>query len=223
MKTEEKLAFYLGKVSTFKKVKYFMLSEEYHFLLKRLQELQADTATELMAKFASAFVWRRYKKGEIISPEGICAREVFFVNKGCVRLFYRRDGKEITAAFAFEGAFTGPCKSMMLQTLNRQIFEAAEDCELMMLSRANYFKVLTEEPRLHKIKSVIAERILFDQEDIISFFLSYTPQERYLYLCNHQPQLFQRVPQHFIASMIGISAVSLSRIRRRLSILTSIS
>ena len=106
---------------------------------------------------------------------------------------------------------------MMLQVPNRQVFEAAETCELFMLSRAFYLQVLQAVPELYKVKSVIAERTMFEQEDIISFFLSHTPQERYLTLLEQQPQLFRRVPQHYIASMIGVSAVSLSRIRKRLA------
>lgn len=193
-----------------------MTDNGYDALIAKLKAFDIGLSDELIRAFAFAFEYRSYAKGAIISQAGPPAREVFYIYKGCVRLYYYRDGAEITAAFSLEGAMTGPCKSMMLQTPNRQVFECAEDCELFMLSRTAYFNLLTAQPEVYKLKSVIAERIMFEQEDIIAFFLSHTPEERYRYLLEQQPELLLRVPQMHLASMIGVSPVSLSRIRRRL-------
>lgn len=160
---------------------------------------------------------KKYSKGEIIAPAGRVANEVFFVEKGCVRMLYYLESKDVTASFYFEGSFTGPCISMMFKTINQQVFEAFEACQIRTLSFDTYMSLLEEQPLFYRLRSTIAERIMADQEQIIRFFLSFTPIERYQYLMKHQPELFFRIPQHYIASMIGVTPVSLSRIRKRIT------
>ncbi|MFD2513243.1 Crp/Fnr family transcriptional regulator [Pontibacter locisalis] len=187
------------------------------FLLNKLVDLKSGLNKTLLEKFAKAMPLKAFRKGELIAPAGRVANEVFFVEKGCVRMLYYLESKEVTASFYFEGSFTGPCISMMFKTENQQVFEAFEECKIRSLSFAAYTELLKQQPEFYRLRSTIAERIMADQELIIRFFLGLTPKQRYQYLMENQPELFLRVPQHHIASMIGVTAVSLSRIRKRIS------
>ncbi|WP_225000302.1 Crp/Fnr family transcriptional regulator [Cesiribacter sp. SM1] len=187
------------------------------FLLQKLTELNSGVSAVLLEDFARAMPLKKFRKGETIAPAGKVASEVFFVEKGCVRMLYYLESKEVTASFFFEGGFTGPCISMMFKTINQQVFEAFEDCHIRTLNFDTYMSLLRQQPCFYQLRSTIAESIMADQELIIRFFLSFTPMERYQYLIKNQPQLFMRVPQHHIASMIGITPVSLSRIRKRIA------
>jgi CRP-like cAMP-binding protein len=96
------------------------------FLLQKLKGLKSGAGTELLENFARAMPLKQFRKGETIAPAGKVATEVFFVEKGCVRMLYYLESKEITASFFFEGSFNGPCISMMFKTINQQVFEAYE-------------------------------------------------------------------------------------------------
>ncbi|MFD3002788.1 Crp/Fnr family transcriptional regulator [Pontibacter toksunensis] len=187
------------------------------FLLNKLIDLTSGLDKVLLGEFAKAMPLKKHCKGEVIAPAGRVANEVFFVEKGCVRMLYYLECREVTASFYFEGSFTGPCISMMFRTENQQVFEAFEDCQIRTLSFENYTALLQQQPEFYRLRSTIAERIMADQELIIRFFLGLTPKQRYQYLMENQPELFLRVPQHHVASMIGVTAVSLSRIRKRIS------
>lgn len=175
-----------------------------------------NIASEEYLAFEEIFIPATYPRKTILCKSGRVATELYFVNKGSLRLFYETEGIERTLFFAFENQFTGPCRSFMLDEPNHQIFETLEKCELLMVKKRPFIDALDKFPRLALLRSMIAEENLFITESVVSFLLLNSPEERYINLINHNPEILKRVPQYQIASYLGISPISLSRIRKRL-------
>ena len=95
--------------------------------------------------------------------------------------------------------------------------QALEDSELLLLSRTNFVRMCAEVPKYKTFHDEKVQRNHFATLKRLAVAKSGTPEEKYLHIMNEQPQLFQRVPLHYIATYIGIEPESLSRLRKRLS------
>ena len=196
---------------------YFMKeNNDYSRFKDKVFSMFPDIKKEEYSAFQEVFKPVTFPKKTILSKPGKIATELYFVNSGSLRLYYESDGIERTLFFAFENQFTGPCRSFMLGEPNHQIFETLEKCELLVVKKKPFIKVLEEFPRLALLRSMIAEENLFMTEGIVSFLLLNSPEERYIRLLNHNPEILKRIPQYQIASYLGLSPVSLSRIRKRI-------
>ncbi len=188
----------------------------YSLFKDKVYSMFPNIAREEYLAFEEIFTPAIYPRKTILCKPGRVASELYFVYKGSLRLFYETEGIERTLFFAFENQFTGPCRSFMLGEPNHQIFETLEKCELLVVKKQPFIDALDKFPRLALLRSMIAEENLFITESIVSFLLLNSPEERYINLINHNPEILKRVPQYQIASYLGISPISLSRIRKRL-------
>lgn len=152
----------------------------------------------------------------ILLNEGDVAKKMYVVKKGILRLFlYDSQGRDITFQFFFEGDTVASFNSMYYKEPSQFNLESIEQSELIAVDVDDLLRLKNSSPETREV---------FDQNIVERFrkyqllFLSRiknTPQELYEDLCNQCPDLIQRVPQHYIASYLGITPVSLSRIRRR--------
>jgi CRP-like cAMP-binding protein len=188
----------------------------YSLFKEKVYSMFPDISKEEYLAFEEIFTLVTYPKKTILCKPGRVATELYFVNNGSLRLFYETEGIERTLFFAFENQFTGPCRSFMLGEHNHQIFETLEGCELLVVKKEPFLNALAKFPRLALLRSIIAEENLFITENIVSFLLLNSPEERYKNLLAHNPKILERVPQYLIASYLGISPISLSRIRKRI-------
>lgn len=193
-----------------------MADKSYHLFKRKVYSMFPAISEEEYNAFRDVFIPKIFPKKTILCKPGRIASELYFINKGSLRLFYEIDGTDKTLFFAFENQFTGPCRSFMLGEPNHQIFETLEECELLTVKREPFLETLDKYPRLALLRSMIAEENLFITEGIVSFLLLNSPEERYSNLLRHNPEILKRMPQHLIASYLGISPVSLSRIRKRI-------
>jgi CRP-like cAMP-binding protein len=148
--------------------------------------------------------------------EGEVARTMYFVKQGCLRLWFNKDGKDITFQFFMEGSGVSSIESFLRGQPSLFSLESVEPTTVVTVSRAHW-------DRLHEIYPQLRERFvqvaLRRMEDYGRLFLSRikdSPAERYQALVREHPEMVRRIPQHFIASYLGITPVSLSRIRARL-------
>jgi len=140
----------------------------------------------------------------VLLEEGKIADKIYLVRKGCLRLFFYNEGKDITFQFFFEGDFVASFDSLYRGTPSLFSLESIEPSEVVSIKKEDFY---------HKIESNPSLRLLYE-EKIIERFKN-TPQQRYEELLKEYPNIIQRVPQHYIASYLGITPVSLSRIRNR--------
>jgi len=161
-------------------------------------------------------IFRAFKKGTVLLEEGQCSNDGYFVLKGCLRTFYVVEGNEKTTAFYTEmEGITPHC------VLNKQpsayYIACVEDSILTVSDPGMEEEIFEKFPRFETLCRVLSEDLLAKSQLSLDQFKTFSPEERYLDLVEKRPDLLQRVPQHQLASFIGITPQSLSRLRARLS------
>lgn len=162
---------------------------------------------------------KRVKKKEHLLRAGELCNAVAYVNKGCLRR-YTIDNhmKETILNFALEDYWVGDLESLIFQKPTIYYIQALEECELLLLSRKNFLRVNEELPKFKIFHDKKVQRNHYYTLKRLSITKSATPEEKYLLLMKERPQLFQRIPLHYIASYLGIEPESLSRLRKRMVI-----
>lgn len=156
-------------------------------------------------------------KGTVLIEEGQISKDCYFVLKGCIRQFYIVDGVERTTDFfmEMETAISGNTISNPSASINYMVCE--EDTVCIVGNAADEKSMFAEFPKLESITREMMENDLGQTQQKLAKFILSSPEERYITLIETRPDLFQRVPQHQIASYIGISPESLSRMRKRIA------
>lgn len=157
-------------------------------------------------------------KKEHFAVEGKVCDYMCFITCGAVRYYHIKDGQEITGYFSFENELMSAYKSFLKRTPNTNYIQALEETELVMISYQNLQQMLNHPLLALKIERfgrLIAEYYICCYEDRVTAFVTQSPEERYTALEKTAKDIFQRIPQHFIANFLGITPVSLSRIRKR--------
>ena len=161
---------------------------------------------------------RIVKKREHYLQAGDISRATAYVNSGCVRQYViGENAKEIVIQFATEDYWIGDLESFHFEKPTSFYIQALEDCELLLLSRDNFLRVCEVLPKYKVFHDEKVQRNHFATLKRLSIAKLGTPEEKYLLLEKEQPQLFQRIPLHHIASYLGIEPESLSRLRKRLT------
>ncbi len=161
------------------------------------------------------FVPKTIKRKEYLLEEGkICGFITFIVN-GSFRHFHLKDGVEKTCDISFENSFITEYSSFNFDIPSNINLQALEKSEVLIISKSDLFKLYNECRKYETIGRLMAEKIAFKATEIAMSLSSETPETRYKKLLSQQPELFQRVQQKYIANFLGITAESLSRIRKR--------
>ena len=174
-----------------------------------------DLNKEEIALLEEAAVRKTFRKKTIIFEEGKVSDEIYFVTSGCVRLFYNNEGNEKTAFFYTEGQFICAGESFTFNIPAIENYEAIEDTELYIFSKASIIELTNKLPKMEVIARIATENELITYQKLVASFITKSAEERYLDLLNTQKDLFQRVPQQYIASYLGVSPETLSRIKAR--------
>ncbi|MBL7806917.1 MAG: Crp/Fnr family transcriptional regulator [Saprospiraceae bacterium] len=167
------------------------------------------------ALFESAFSYREMPKKFTLVKYGQITRELYFINKGLLRLYYDKNGEEITGYIFREGLFASSLESLLRQSPSIQYLETLENCELLVMRLDQLEELYRTVPKINIMTRKIAEQRFINSQMILSSFLLDTPEERYQKFVEHHSDLLLRVPHHIIASYLGITPVSMSRIRKR--------
>ena len=179
----------------------------------QLSGLPENVIPQMFAKWEP----RVFKKKTIVVAAGKVANEVYFILTGCMRLYYEKEGKDISAYFFTEGSFAGAYDSFISRSPSRLNIEANEPCEVMAISYQNFQQLLIDFPQMNElVRKVMDERFISLHQLYTSLIID-TPEERYLNLINTRPDLINRIPQHQLATFLGVTSVSLSRIKNRVT------
>ncbi len=152
------------------------------------------------------------KGDHVIEIDHRC-ENLFFINKGLVRGYYFDKGKEITNWFAQENEFATCFYSFIAQKSSFENVQAIEDCELVKFSYSALQNLYTKFPETERIGRIITENYYIKLEERILNLQFKAAKERYDKLLSSKPSLLQRVPLGQIASYLGITQETLSRIR----------
>ena len=160
-------------------------------------------------------IFRSVKKGTILLKEGQKSKNSYFVLKGCIRTFYVLDGEEKTTAFYTEMEVLTP-HCVITQTPSEYYISCIEDAILTVSNADMEAEVNGKFPKFETLCRILAEERLAQQQIDFDEFKTSSPEQRYLNLLQKRPDLIQRVPQHQLASYLGIQPQSLSRLRARI-------
>lgn len=162
----------------------------------------------------SGFI-KSYKKGTVLLEEGKLSNECYFIIKGCVRSYYLKNGEEKTIEFyTEEQAITSSVYG--LNKPSTYYLECIEDTIAGVSNPEFEEDMYRKFPELESLSRVLGEAIMAKHIETFADFKMNSPEERYLNLLKTRPDIIQRVPQHQIASYLGIKPESLSRIRKRI-------
>ena len=192
-------------------------------LIKELREI-AGLSDEEINLYMSFLVKKTIKKKDHFLMAGNVSTAVAYVNKGCLRRYILDNhSKETILNFALEDYWIGDLESLLSEKPTIYYVQALEDSELLLLSRKNLFRANDEIPKFKEFHDDKVQRNHYYALKRLTIAKSATPEEKYLALMKEQPQLFQRIPLHYIASYLGIEPESLSRLRKRIVIKPAIS
>ncbi|MGC1515141.1 MAG: Crp/Fnr family transcriptional regulator [Maribacter sp.] len=158
---------------------------------------------------------RTYEKGTLILNDNSISNESFLVLKGCLRSYMFIDGDEITLELYTEGQPVTP-KNYGKNIPAGHCLECVEESILNVNSPEFEAAMFQKYPEFESICRIIGEVILSQQQEHFENYKMARPEERYLHLLKNRPDVLQRVPQYQIASYLGLTPQSLSRIRKRL-------
>lgn len=158
---------------------------------------------------------KTYQKNDIIFSEGKISRTIYFVLDGCVRLYYNVEGKDKTAFFYTEGKFICAGVSYTFGVPAVENYQALENTTLIHFDKEVIEKLLQLSPKFEVMARIATEDELITYQLMVASFITKTPEERYIDLVETHGTLFNRVPQQYIASFLGISPETLSRIKKR--------
>jgi CRP-like cAMP-binding protein len=164
------------------------------------------------------FNFSRIPEKTTLLEEGDVSKYLYIVSMGCLRLFViKEDGREVTAQFFFENQMVASMESAFTGRPGRMYLESIEETELVIIRLSDFKKITERFPGVEKFLINFLQQRLLYYTDLYTSFILNTPEERYEKLLKDNREMIERVPHHYIASYLGITPVSLSRIRSRIA------
>ncbi|MFN6945381.1 MAG: Crp/Fnr family transcriptional regulator [Cytophagaceae bacterium] len=155
------------------------------------------------------------KKGTVLLKEGQKSQESYFVLKGCIRVYYIIDGEEKTTAFYTE--MEGLTPHCVINKAPSDYFIGCVEDSILLVSNTDMSEEINSKfPKFDIMCRMFSEELLAKKQIDFDEFKTSSPEQRYLNLIQKRPDLIQRVPQHQLASYLGIKPQSLSRLRARI-------
>lgn len=171
------------------------------------------TADDLKQMRSLALV-RKVRRRQLVLQEGEVCRYKIFVTKGLLRNFRMKDdGTEYTMRFAAENSWTTDHDSFSNNTPSKYNIEALEDTEVVMWTQEQLSTLLLAIPAFKSLTEKLIATSLEASYERILMNISYTSEEKYQDFVTSFPDVFRRVPLHMVASYLGVSRETLSRIR----------
>ena len=166
-----------------------------------------------MDELRSLVKQRTLRKKDHFLREGEVCRSVGFIKQGYIRLYYLLEGEDITKDFNFEGDFCGSNASLTTQAPSRFNIVAMEDLLMDEISRSDLYHLYDKYKSFERLGRLVMEKMFDRKEQRESAFLQDDAEKRYRDLLKNKPQIAQRVPLKYIASYLGVSAETVSRLR----------
>ncbi|MEZ4686355.1 MAG: Crp/Fnr family transcriptional regulator [Bacteroidia bacterium] len=171
---------------------------------------------QILFKAASS---RTYQPGDYLIREGSEVPEVFYVRKGLVRVFIINEkGEEITTQLLPEHHVVASHDVILFDQPSRFFFEAFEETKTFSMDYDMLQTVISRNKKLDENRKFILQKLLKISLSRVESFVLYSPEERYERFVEANPDLINRVPGKYIANVLGITPVSLSRIRSRIAV-----
>lgn len=158
---------------------------------------------------------KHYPAKSTLLSAGDCAKHLFFIKSGAARMWFNKDDNDCTLQFFLEDDYICLYDILFRDESSEFTLETIEPTEVLVFCKDDIMEYFNSNP---EFKEMVTKYIVEKMVDYVHLFLSmqiHTPKQRYAELVKNRPEIIQRIPQHYIASYLGITPVSLSRIRSR--------
>ena len=164
------------------------------------------------------FISKSIRKKQFLLQQGSTCKYTAFVEKGVLRSYtIDEKGSEHILQFAFEGWWISDIYAFLTGEPSLLNIEAVEDSELLLITHEGNEKMLSEIPEMERYFRKLTQNAMIALQRRLIGSMSYSAEEKYTRLLDSFPEIFQKVPQHMIASYLGITPETLSRIRKQIS------
>ena len=183
--------------------------------IRLVMQQMIDVSTEELDQFLQHASLKTYQRQEILSAPNVVPNEIFFINSGMVRVVINdNDGVAHTVHFALENQFIADYSNFIQNSPAICTLQAIEETKVVILPRSAIEWGYQQLKEGQKMGRLIAEFYFIYQDNRIKNMYARTPKERYDSICEVFPNIHNRVPQHMIASYLGITPVHLSRLKK---------
>lgn len=184
-------------------------------LLKHFFKIQPLTDKEIEA-IDETMTIEDLKKGTVLLKEGQTSTKAYFVLEGIIRQYYLIDGEEKTTDFFTDEQWVVSLNNINMNSPSTHYLECCTDCSVLIGNSEKGETLYATFPNLGDISRKLMGKVFAEQQAKLEDFKINTPTIRYQNLLKSRPDLFQSIPQYQIASYIGVTPESLSRIRKRI-------
>lgn len=188
------------------------------FIRQHLRHYPVQWTEEGLEAVVSAFEGRTLQKGDLLLKDGQVCRSLALVVKGCLRLYILDEGEEKSIFFFVENYFCADSRSFLSEKPARCFIDALEDCELLTITLEKIRDLGKRYPDVERCNRMLLEKLLISAENRLMLHVLKNPEQRYQRLLDDFGGLVNRIPQKYLASYLGITPVSLSRIRARVAV-----
>lgn len=175
-----------------------------------------STPTDVLQALVSRFRLQTLPKGDHLLRAGEVCRELIYVQSGCLRMYYITEIREVSLWFSLPDSLATELTSFSTQQPSDFFVEALEDCDVLVLPKAELDALCQTHPALHGLLRHLWEEIMVHLIYRFTALQHDTAEQRYVALLKN-PEYLQTIPQKYLASFIGVTPSSLSRIRRKLA------
>jgi CRP-like cAMP-binding protein len=191
----------------------------YEFLLKYINEHATKPLTDNEVELVkSAFLPKKLRKKQYLLQEGDVCKHFAFIVKGAMRQYSVDDkGIDHIVYLSIENWWVGDRESFVMLTPSVYNIDAWEDSELLLITRADLLNLLSLVPAMAEMARLMDEKNSIAMQRRLNASISFSAEKRYGDFANSYPDFIQRFPQHIIASYLGITKETLSRVRKQIS------
>ena len=182
------------------------------YYFKKWVDISEDDETIILSAFEPVLVKR---KKDLLVPEQVC-KYIYFITQGCLRSYYVDDnGAEHIYQIRMDNNWISDLESFFSQRPSKYYIEALEDSQLLRISTERLEQLYDEVPRLERYFRILFQKAYINALERLNATMWESAVERYNDMLKEHPDMFQRVPLVYIASYLGITPESLSRIRKK--------
>ncbi len=174
-----------------------------------------DLNSEMIEKFKTISRKVNFPRKTFLVNEGDVCQQVFLIETGCLRSWFNDDGNDITFQFFFEGSFVSSFESLKHNQPCLYNIESLTPAVLHVAQRTDFLEAIERDQDIKELLNEFLMKRLYHYQKLFISRITHSPQRRYDELMKNNPELADRVPQHYIASYLGITPVSLSRIKNK--------
>ena len=193
------------------------MNEKHLIQLREFVNLLVQPNEKEWQAFTDCLFYREVKKKEYFLRVGEICNLVGFVVEGAIRNYVLRDGVEVIRYFILDNNYACEYKSFLTRLPSAENLEALEDSLMLCFSHDDLQQLYQRYQLWERYGRLVSEELFIKLSLRINDLLIKTPEERYLALLEEDPRIAQRIPQYMIASFLGVTPETLSRVRRRIA------